>query len=138
MNETSHDIAVEQYLWWQSRGLTHREMMWAIHRSWRYDRTPVHVTMTGDEIVAEIAHAWNGLKKLDRCLIDRKHVLCLPETWFEHDARGIPLAKVCDNCRELKLSKYRPEVLTNPQYAHDEPLYDGQSPYTFQIDEESV
>ena len=37
-------------------------------------------------------------------------------SWFEHDARGIPLAKVCAKCKEAKLAVYRPEVLTDPQY----------------------
>lgn len=32
-------------------------------------------------------------------------------TWWEHDARGIPLCKVCEDCREDKLSRYRPEIL---------------------------
>ena len=44
------------------------------------------------------------------------------ESWWEHDARGIPLARVCSSCKEEKLSKYRPEVLTNPQYETDEPI----------------
>ena len=33
------------------------------------------------------------------------------KTWWEHDNKGIPLCKVCSDCRELKLSKYRPEIL---------------------------
>lgn len=37
-------------------------------------------------------------------------------SWLEHDARGIPLAKVCAKCKEAKLAVYRPEVLTDPQY----------------------
>jgi len=32
-------------------------------------------------------------------------------SWWETDARGIPLCRVCDKCRKEKLSKYRPEVL---------------------------
>jgi len=44
------------------------------------------------------------------------------QSYWEYDARGIPLCKVCYNCREDKLSKYRPEVLTNPQYECDEPI----------------
>jgi hypothetical protein len=39
-------------------------------------------------------------------------------TWWEHDAQGIPLAKVCDRCVEAKLSKYRPEILTG--YTQDD------------------
>jgi hypothetical protein len=33
------------------------------------------------------------------------------DSWWEHDGRGIPLCRVCDKCREVKLSKYRPEIL---------------------------
>lgn len=36
--------------------------------------------------------------------------------WTEYDARGIPLGRVCKVCMKAKLSKYRPEVLTNPNY----------------------
>lgn len=45
-------------------------------------------------------------------------------SWWEIDARGIPLARVCDKCKEEKLAKYRPEVLTNPNYEADEPIED--------------
>ncbi len=31
--------------------------------------------------------------------------------WWEHDAQGIPLAKVCRKCREKKLCHFRPEIL---------------------------
>lgn len=41
-------------------------------------------------------------------------------SWWEHDARGIPLARVCDSCRREKLAGYRPEVLTDPNYACEE------------------
>lgn len=33
-------------------------------------------------------------------------------SWWENDARGIPLCRVCDECRKQKLSKYRPEILS--------------------------
>lgn len=39
---------------------------------------------------------------------------------IEYDARGIPLARVCRKCRAEKLSRYRPEVLTDPNYECDE------------------
>jgi len=45
-----------------------------------------------------------------------------PNTWWEYDARGIPLARVCDDCREEKLKKYRPEVLNDSNYEADEPI----------------
>ena len=44
------------------------------------------------------------------------------DSWWEYDARGIPLCKVCDRCEETKLSMYRPEVLNNPNYTADEPI----------------
>ena len=43
-------------------------------------------------------------------------------SYWTHDARGIPLARVCKKCREEKLRVYRPEVLTNPNYEADEPI----------------
>jgi len=44
------------------------------------------------------------------------------DSWWEYDARGIPLCKVCDKCEEVKLSEYRRDVLTNPSYVADEPI----------------
>ncbi len=43
-------------------------------------------------------------------------------SWWEYDARGIELCKVCDRCRAHKLSRYRPEVLRDPNYQADEPI----------------
>jgi hypothetical protein len=43
-------------------------------------------------------------------------------SWWESDARGIPLARVCVECKEKALQKYRPEVLTNSNYYSDEPI----------------
>ncbi len=39
-----------------------------------------------------------------------------------HDARGLFLARVCGSCLEARLNSYRPDVLTDPSYEHDEPL----------------
>ena len=38
------------------------------------------------------------------------------------DARGIFLCYVCPKCKKEKLSKYRKDVLTNPNYWADEPI----------------
>lgn len=43
-------------------------------------------------------------------------------SWWEYDARGIALCRVCAQCKDAKLSKYRPDVLTNSNYWHDEDL----------------
>ena len=44
------------------------------------------------------------------------------QSWWEYDARGIPLTKVCARCRKAKLETYSPEVLRNPGYDVDEPI----------------
>ncbi len=44
-------------------------------------------------------------------------------SWWENDAQGIPLARVCDKCREERLSHFRPEILTGyDQSDVDEPI----------------
>ena len=43
-------------------------------------------------------------------------------SWWEYDARGIPLCRVCEECVEEKLSRYRREVLDNWNYEADEPI----------------
>ena len=46
----------------------------------------------------------------------REH-MCVGGQWstkpgyWVNDAQGIPLAKVCEDCRKEKLSRYRPEIL---------------------------
>ena len=32
------------------------------------------------------------------------------DTWFEYDGYGIPLCQVCDRCRDVKMSQYRPDI----------------------------
>jgi hypothetical protein len=45
------------------------------------------------------------------------------DSWWENDAQGIPLARVCVKCVEYKLSQYRPEILTGYTQADvDEPI----------------
>lgn len=44
-------------------------------------------------------------------------------SWWEHDAQGIPLARVCDRCIAAKLAGYRPEILSGYTQADvDEPI----------------
>lgn len=45
-------------------------------------------------------------------------------SWWENDARGIPLTRVCEDCKKEKLVKFKPEVLINPHYEADEPIED--------------
>ena len=43
--------------------------------------------------------------------------------WWVSDGQGIPLAKVCGDCQEEKLSRYRPEILKGYTQADvDEPI----------------
>ena len=46
------------------------------------------------------------------------------EPWPIEDARGIFLTFVCEECKEEKLSHFRKDVLTDPDYWHDEPIDD--------------
>ena len=41
-------------------------------------------------------------------------------TWWEYDARGIELCKVCHTCLNTQLAQYRPDVLSDPNYWSDE------------------
>lgn len=41
-------------------------------------------------------------------------------SYWVNDARGIPLARVCDLCYAKKLSKFRKDVRTNANYWADE------------------
>lgn len=43
-------------------------------------------------------------------------------SWWAYDARGIEVARVCDECEAEKLKGYRPEVLTDPNYEANEPI----------------
>ena len=44
-------------------------------------------------------------------------------SWWENDAQGIPLARVCDECREAKLSKFKRKIRTGyDQSDVDEPI----------------
>lgn len=61
-----------------------------------------------------------GTNKMHACLNDEQSE---EPSWWEHDAQGIPLCRVCDKCIDKKLSKYRPEILTGYTQADvDEPI----------------
>ena len=52
-----------------------------------------------------------------------RHVCNPADSWWEYDAQGIPLCRVCDQCREAKLARFRPEILTGYDQSHvDEPI----------------
>jgi hypothetical protein len=41
---------------------------------------------------------------------------------WQYDARGIECCRTCPECYDRKMSRYRPEVLTDPDYEADEPI----------------
>lgn len=41
----------------------------------------------------------------------------------QYDARGIFLTYTCDRCHDEKMSKYRPDVLSDSDYWTDEEIY---------------
>jgi len=44
-------------------------------------------------------------------------------SWWAHDAKGIPLCRVCSDCENEKLGRYRPEILSGyTQHDVDEPI----------------
>lgn len=52
---------------------------------------------------------------------EHRHVKGDGSYWLR-DARGIELCRACPGCETQKLAKYRPEVLTNPNYEADEDI----------------
>ncbi len=50
------------------------------------------------------------------------HICNKNDRWEEYDARGIFLCFVCETCEKEKLSRYRPEVLIEPNYWASEPI----------------
>jgi hypothetical protein len=40
----------------------------------------------------------------------------------QYDARGIFLCYTCDKCEAAKLARYRPDVLSDPNYWADEAI----------------
>lgn len=43
-------------------------------------------------------------------------------SYWQHDARGIPLFRTCDDCHDTKMEGVRPDVLTDSNYWADEPI----------------
>lgn len=41
---------------------------------------------------------------------------------WQHDARGIPLCRTCEDCHQRKMAGYRAEVLDDPQYEAEEAI----------------
>lgn len=50
------------------------------------------------------------------------HVCQRGARWPLHDARGIFCCYVCDDCEDEKRSRYRLDVLQDPNYEADEPI----------------
>lgn len=48
----------------------------------------------------------------------KEHRCDRASSWAEYDAQGIYLCRVCSVCREAKLSRYRPEILSG--YTQDD------------------
>lgn len=40
-----------------------------------------------------------------------EHQCSLGGSWWEYDAQGIELCRVCADCQKVKLGRYRPEIL---------------------------
>lgn len=55
-------------------------------------------------------------------------------SWWEHDAAGIPLCRVCERCQKEKRARYRPEIFRlNSTYAmtgDEVDILDGPEAYS--------
>lgn len=40
------------------------------------------------------------------------HECVRSQSWWAKDAQGIELCRVCDDCYDAKISRYRPEILS--------------------------
>ena len=56
-------VAVEQYLFWQNRGMTYHEMIVAVGGEW-------YAGMTGDDVVVSLTQAWQALVPPHPSLVD--------------------------------------------------------------------
>ena len=59
---------------------------------------------------------------IDQCYAQNMVIDCDDHRWISYDARGIPLAKVCHKCETKKLSVFRSDVLTDPNYETTEDI----------------
>jgi hypothetical protein len=61
--------------------------------------------------------------------LDLRYHLCLRSERRELiDARGIFCTFVCDKCEALKRTRFRPEIFSDPNYEHSEPIDDDDDP----------
>ena len=58
---------------------------------------------------------------IDTCKWHSRH----DGSWWEHDAQGIPLCRVCDKCKAEKLARYRPEILSGYTQADVDEAIEG-------------
>ena len=54
----------------------------------------------------------------------RHHECPRAKRWELRDARGIFCCFVCDRCEEVKRLAYRPDIFTDANYWHSEPIDD--------------
>lgn len=52
-------------------------------------------------------------------------------SWWENDAKGIPLCRVCDDCEKEKLSKYKPIVLKGYSQEDMDESIEPEEPYIY-------
>ena len=43
-------------------------------------------------------------------------------SWWLHDARGIPVGRVCESCIDEVEAKFRPDIFTDSNYYADEAI----------------
>lgn len=121
---TSHDFDVCDAYWlfyshWHVDGLTlrcvatGRSISGQLHRM-KYRPAPAlsEETLTEEsrDIYDALVYRWHPLHH--RCRKDQRSIA--------HDARGIPIGYTCHLCHADKIAKYRPDVMTDPNYQTDD------------------
>ncbi len=56
----------------------------------------------------------------------RRHRCNRADSWWEYDAQGIELCRVCSHCRAAKLRRYRPEILKGYTQADVDERIEGE------------
>lgn len=90
----------------------------------------IHIGENGEKVVSWTSPSYvdGKLVNIEFVHVERHDHMCsngIPGTggYWVYDAQGIELCKVCESCRNEKLSRYRPEIIEGyDQNDVDEPI----------------
>ena len=56
-------------------------------------------------------------------------------SWALYDARGLYVSRVCESCESEVKKGFRPEIFTDSDYSHDEPIDSDDDYLVYEYDE---